>query len=110
MPLWEIEYFPAKGERNAPVDSLKELCSVDDIVHFQQKLRTLQELEYKDWNFKWLKQVRGFYQIKQGDFRGYFRLYEKKIVVLHFCRKVRQEATDEDIRVATNNSARYEKG
>src|SRR5215211_2208199 len=96
MSVWNVEFFPPKGERNAPSDQLKEICNADEIQHIQQKLRVLQELEQQDWNFGWLKPIkskifrraRGFYQIREGDFRGYFNTIGKKIIVLHFCRKV----------------------
>jgi hypothetical protein len=110
MPIWDLDLFPSKGERNAPSDNLMAICNAEEIAHFRQKLRMLQELEYKDWNFKWLKKVRGFYQLREGNFRGYLKIYGKKIVVFHFCRKIKREATEKDIRIAINNATRYEKG
>jgi len=110
MSLWEIEYFPAKGERNSPTDKLGEICDIDEQAEFQQKFRTLRELEAKYWSFKWLKPVKGFYQVHQGNFRGYFKLYGRKIVVFHFCRKVANKIKVEDVRIAESNRERYEKG
>ena len=110
MPIWNIVFFPPKGDRNAPTDKLREICNAKEQAHFRKKLGLLRELEYKDWDFSWLKQVTGFYQFRHGNFRGYFKLDGKTIVVLHFCRKVQDEATEEDLRVASNNWARYEKG
>jgi hypothetical protein len=110
MPIWEIEFYPAKGERNSPADKLEELCKPDDKAEFVQKFKVLRELEFNYWQFKWLKIVRGFYQIHQGDFRGYFKLYKRKIVVFHFCRKVGKKTKEADIKVAQANCDRYQKG
>jgi ribosomal protein L20 len=110
MPIWKIEYFPAKGERNSPIDKLGEICNIAEKAGFQQKIKILGELESQHWNFGWLKQVKGFYQIRQGDFRGYFKLLEKSIVVLHFCRKVAKKAREAELRIAKVNSGKYEKG
>jgi hypothetical protein len=110
MPVWEVQFFPAKGERNSPVDKLLELCNVDERNDFLSKLRVLKDSEIKYWQFKWLKQVEGFYQIKQGDFRGYFKSDRKTIVVVHFCRKVSQKAKKEDLGIARSNWKKYVEG
>jgi mRNA-degrading endonuclease RelE of RelBE toxin-antitoxin system len=110
MPIWDIVFFPAKGVRNAPTEKLRAICNAKERSHFREKLGMLQELEHKDWDFKWLKPVLPFYQIREGNFRGYFKLDGNKIVVLHFCRKVADEAKEKDLRIASNNWARYEKG
>lgn len=109
MVLWNLEYFPTDGERNSPSDALKTLCTPEEQAGFNLKFRNLRELEYGQWNFGWLKQVRGFYQMRQGDFRAYFRLDKKTIVVVHVCRKVRPTALDEDISTAKTNWKRYER-
>jgi phage-related protein len=109
MALWDLIYYPVEGERNSPIDSFKELCDPSSQAEFQLKFRNLREFEYTDWQFKWLKQVRGFFQVKQGNFRAYFRLNKKVIVVLHYCRKVSQKAKDDDIRIAEANWKKYER-
>jgi hypothetical protein len=111
MPIWNVVFYPAKGERNAPTDQLLDLCNKEERVRFRQKLELLMELEHKDWRFGWLlKIVREFYQVREGDFRGYFKTDGKKIVVLHFCRKVRQETKSEDLKTTKNKWDSYLRG
>jgi phage-related protein len=110
MPIWDIVFFPAKGERNAPTDQLLAICNKKERAHFREKLGLLQELENKDWNFGWLKLVLGFYQVREGNFRGYLQLDGKTIVVVHFCRKKGQKITDEDSRIISSNWLRYKRG
>jgi len=110
MALWNLEFFPSEGERSSPTDTLKRLCNPTEQAEFVQKFKTLGELEHKNWTFKWLKPVKGFYQVTQGNFRAYFHINNKKIVILHFCRKVTQKARDEDINISEANWRRYERG
>ena len=38
MALWEVQFFPAKGERHSPVDQLLELCNINERSDFQLNL------------------------------------------------------------------------
>ena len=107
MAVWNIEYYPSDGQRNSPSDALKQLCTPEEQAGFRMKFRNLGELPSALWNFSWLKPVRGLYQVRQGNFRAYFRLDNKTIVVLHVCRKPGRKASDEDINIAEANWRKY---
>ena len=107
MPLWNIEFYPIEGNRRSPIDFLKVNCSSNDLALINAKLKSIQDLQRADWPSTWVKQIRKVYQMRQGDFRIYFGVTGRTLVVCHACRKVSQKAKPQDIRTAENNPKSY---
>jgi len=106
MQRWNIIFYPVYGVRHAPENFLRGL-SASDIASIQQKLRAIGELETSQWP-SWVKRVQGIYQLRSGDFRLYFGIDGRTIIVVcHICRKVSQQARQEDIDRAKANLNQY---
>lgn len=105
MQRWNIIFYPIYGARHSPEDFLRDL-SVSDVASIKEKLRTISELETSQW--PWVKMVQGIYQLRSGDFRLYFGIDGRTIIVVcHICRKVSQQARQEDIDRAKANLNQY---
>ena len=107
MATWGLEFYPAEGQRHSPVDALKKITSPLDTARIVAKLQSLQELDQVQWTHMGIKQVKGLAQMRQGDFRVYFKLIDGTIVVFHACRKVTQKAKDTDLAIAVSNYEDY---
>lgn len=105
MQRWNIIFYPI-GVRHSPENFLRGL-SLSDVASIQQKLRVISELEASQWP-SWIKMVQGIYQLRSGDFRLYFGIDGRTIIVVcHICRKVSQQARQEDIDWAKTNLKHY---
>ena len=83
-----------------------KLCKESEIALIRRRLLTISELETGDWPY-WVKMISGIYQLTAGDFRVYFGLFERKIVISHVCRKVGQTAKKKDLDRASINFQNY---
>ena len=106
MQRWNIIFYPVYGAHHSPENFLRDL-SISDIANIQQRLRAISELETSQWP-SWVKRVQGIYQLRSGDFRLYFGIDGRTIIVVcHICRKVSQKARQEDINRAKTNLQDY---
>ena len=107
MPFKTI-FYPAQGERSSPVDLLFSLCDENDQANITSKLKLLEETPRREWKgLKWLKDVQGMYQLRQGDFRVYVHIEKNYIIVTHICRKFGQTAKPKDLRKGQANFEKY---
>lgn len=107
MPLWDLVFYPREGQRDSPIDFLRANCNPQELARINAKLQGLQALHVADWPKSWYKQVGGLYQMRQGDFRIYFELVNRIIVVCYACRKVSQKAKQTDIKAARRSLENY---
>lgn len=111
MVLWNLVFHPKTGERNSPVDRLSaDDCSQTERANIMQKLSHLQQLQPVNWPYKWSKPIEEFKELIQGDFRVFYQLIGRTIVVCHVCRKVGKKAKRSDIDIARANSDDYKSG
>ena len=106
MIKWEIVYFPAEGEKHSPVGILKYLVPANDQANIIRRLTSISELETGDWPH-WVKMVKHLYQLTAHDYRVYFGLINRKIVICHICRKEGQKANPGDLDRARKNLSDY---
>ena len=108
--IWNVIYYPPKGENNSPEDILYSYYPVDQ-NKITRSLTTISNLEMYHWPPKWVKLIKNIdlYQLTAGDFRAYFGISGKNIVVCHICRKRSQEAKDIDLNRANINFNKYVK-
>ena len=66
----------------------------------------IREMESWDWPH-WVKKVQGIYQLTADNYRAYFDLSNRKMIICHICRKVSQKAKQSDIDRAKNNFSDY---
>ena len=106
MARWNIIFFPPSGARHSPVDTLKSIAQSSAQALIMRRLGTIGQLEIGDWPH-WVKMVSHIHQLTAGDYRVYFGLVERTIVVCHICRKVGQKAKKSDLGTATANLNNY---
>src|SRR6266508_1579191 len=109
MPIWNIIYFPPEGERNSPVNSLKARLNEDEQANFVERFSKMSELEMTEWAHNWRKRIGAFYQLTSGNFRAYYGIRGRLIIIVHVCRKVGQKAKTQDLQTAEQNLIDYEK-
>jgi phage-related protein len=106
MAKWEIVFFPSAGERYSPIDALKGLPRPNDKALIIRRLELISELEMGEWPY-WVKIVDKHYQVTAGDYRVYFGIIGRRIVICHICRKVSQKALKSDLDRARLNFNNY---
>jgi hypothetical protein len=109
MPIWNIQYFPPKGERNSPVDSLNTRLDVNEQANFVERFLKMSELEMTEWAHDWRKHIGVIYQLTAGNFRAYYGIRGRLIIIVHVCRKVGRTARKQDLRIAEQNLVDYDK-
>ncbi len=109
MPIWRRLYYPSEGERNSPVTSLKTLLDFNEQANFIDRFKNMSELEMTEWPHDWRKHIDGFYQLTAGNFRAYYAIRGRDIVILHVCRKVGRRARPQDLEITSRNLISYEK-
>ena len=109
MPIWNIVYFPPESERNSPIDSLKTRLSVQEQANFVERFSKMRELEMTEWAHGWRKHIGAVYQLTSGDFRAYYGIRGRLIIIVHVCRKVGKKARPQDLKTAEQNLVDYEK-
>jgi len=102
MAKWEKVFFPPEGEKHSPIDALKNIPRPGDQALIMRRLALISELETGDWPH-WVKMVNKNYQVTAGDYRVYFNLYGRKMVICHICRKVSRKALQSDLDRASTN-------
>ena len=106
MGKWEIVFYPPEGEKHSPIDILKHIPRPSDQALITRRLDLISDLEMGDWPH-WVKMVESLYQVTAGDYRVYFDLDGKKMIICHICRKVSQKALKSDLDRARNNFNNY---
>jgi phage-related protein len=106
MVIWEKIFYPPAGEKHSPVDVLRISVPVNVQALIKRKLITLSELEIGDWPY-WVKMVNKMYQVKANDYRVYFGLISKQMIICHICRKVGRKANPRDLERARRNFNDY---
>ena len=106
MVKWEKVFFPPAGERHSPIDALKDIPRPNAKALIKRRLDLISELEIGDWPY-WVKIVDNHYQVTAGDYRVYFGLIGRKMVICHICRKVSQKALKSDLDRARINFNDY---
>jgi phage-related protein len=107
MAKWEIVFFPSSGEKHSPIDALKNIPRPNDKVKIMRQIELISDLETGDWPH-WVKMVDKNYQVTAGDYRVYFNLSGRKMVICHICRKVSQKALKSDLDRARINFINYQ--
>lgn len=115
MPLYEIKYFPEKGNRDSPNDVYKSINLASERATIDLKLGQLASTLNINWaevvNLKPIdkKHYKHLLQITCGNYRVYIELDNDKgwIVIFHICRKMSQKAQESDIATARSNRDRY---
>lgn len=105
MHLWEMEFFPPSGEKYSPIDALNDIKKANEKAIIMRHLDLIPDRESWDWPN--VKKVQGIYQLTADNYRVYFDLSKRKIIICHICRKVSQKANPSDIRRAKNNFHDY---
>jgi hypothetical protein len=109
MPIWNILYFPPEGERNSPINSLKTRLSDDEQADLTERFSKMGDLEMTEWANNWRKHIGALYQLTSGNFRAYYGIRGRLIIIVHICRKVGQKAKPQDLKIAEQNLVDYEK-
>ncbi|MBN1810266.1 MAG: type II toxin-antitoxin system RelE/ParE family toxin [Anaerolineae bacterium] len=105
---WEVDFFPPSGENDSPYDYILGLSSKKEQGQVFHRLETMSKLEIADCpSLKVHKIVDKIFQLPAGAHRLLFCRYEKTIVVLHACRKVRGKTKPADIQRAQIHYAEY---
>ena len=107
MAKWEKVFFPPEGEKHSPIDALKEIPRPSDQALIMRRLKVISDLDISDWPH-WVKIVSKNYQVTAGDYRIYFNLLDRKMVICHICRKVSQKALKSDLDRARINFENYQ--
>jgi phage-related protein len=107
MAKWEKVFFPPEGEKHSPIDSLKNIPRPGDKALIMRRINLISGLEIGDWP-PWVKIVDKNYQVTAGDYRVYFNLSGRKMVICHICRKVSQKALKSDLDRARINFINYQ--
>lgn len=110
MPRWEIVFYPPANKRHSPVDIINSISRMSDIALIRRRIDHIGGLDPKDWPSQWVKMIEGLYQMYAGDYRVYFGLTGKTMVICHICRKVSQKAKRDDLNVASKNYRDYLEG
>lgn len=109
MRIWNILYFPPKGERNSPIDNLRTRLDADEQANFVERFLKMSELEMTEWAHDWRKRIGAVYQLTAGNFRAYYGIRGRQIIIVHVCRKVGQKAKTQDLGIAEQNLIDYER-
>lgn len=114
MPLWIVAYYPPSGESDSPYDKIQSIDDVKEAASIDNLLEMLADLTYMEWSCHVklkpvVKKYNKLLQITDGNYRVYLSLSrsEKKIIVLHVCRKVGRKAKPEDINRAVIHYREY---
>jgi hypothetical protein len=107
MNIWDVIFYPPKGERHSPVDTLNYTLRPTEQAHVMHRLGVLGNLETGKWPHTWVKLVNTIFQLTVGDFRVYFGIAGRKMVVCYICRKVSQKARQSDLDRARSNFEEY---
>ena len=108
MPKWTVVFYPPSGARFSPVDSILSLDDEAERGQIAHRLETMAKLDVAQWPHTWVHKITGkVFQLTAGDNRVMYCLDEKRIVVLHVCRKVRQKALAKDIKRAKSHYDSY---
>ena len=110
--VWQILFFPPRGERNSPIDFIKDLNQSSVQASILHKLQSLSERDFAGWReFRWFKKFKGeIYQITEGSYRVMCCLDDRTIVVVHAFRKKTQQTKKKDINRAQSHCHKYRKG
>jgi hypothetical protein len=112
MTIWYLFYCSSDIVNDPPDETLLRLSkdSPGEAAKIDLKLATLCGLEIQNWPPKWVEKIaRNRFQLRAGNFRIYFGVYIKEIIVFHICRKMAQKALRSDLERARLNQEAYEK-
>jgi putative component of toxin-antitoxin plasmid stabilization module len=108
MTLWVVEFYPPYGKRYSPVDVIEGISDRNTTALIYRRLDTISKLRIGDWPY-WVKMVSGLYQMTANDYRVYFGLIGKTIVVCHSCRKTTRKAKRSDLDRARASFENYKR-
>lgn len=107
MGMWQIIFYPPKGERHSPYDFLKEMPDGSAQAQIVHRLRVISELPLSDWP-SWTHRVEGkIYQLSSGAYRVMYFLDGEDIVIVHAFRKKSRKTRRSAINRALDHRTRY---
>jgi phage-related protein len=98
MYLWDIEFFPPRGQRLSPHDIFSNWPNAAEKANARHKLDYLRENQYADWPKTWYHKVdQKILQLSANDMRIMFCIKDRRIVILHICKKGSKKTHKRDI-------------
>lgn len=107
--LWQIEFFPSEDDRDSPFNYIAGLSNESDQDAIMHRLKDILGKRPKsDWPHTFVHKIEGdIYQLTAGQHRLLFVLDDKKILILHACRKQKKKLLKKDKKRAILNYHKY---
>ena len=116
MSIWKVVYFPSEDQKQSPVNYIKNLPE-NEANLVLNRLLLISQREPNEWlDNTWTKIWDGkIWQLDGTQTRVLLcrdtdELGERKIVVLHACKKQKQKTHPRDAQRAKNQYAKYREG
>jgi len=102
----ELLYFEPRAP--LPRDYLASI-NPRDLEHIDEKIRVLCNTPVSDWGYKWCKILEdSIRQMRHGDHRVLFFATERRVVIVHACRKKGPTIARKDLTLALERMHEYQ--